>query len=182
MAALAVVVVAAGFLVWSVVDFVAAGSDVDRAKQDLAAATERLEDARDDDGVAIGSARDAALDAARRAVVVMNTVDYHSVDAGLDQWLDVTTGSLHDEVVSGRAESKKAIQNAKSVTKAKVLGAAVQEVDERADTATVLVSLHVDVSIGGAPPTSKFMRIRATMLRTEKGWKMDGIGQVPFGS
>lgn len=159
-AALTLVVVATGFLAWSAVEFLSAGSAVDDARTDLAAATERLEDQREDDTVAIRTARDEALEAGRAAVVVMNTLDYRDVDAGLDKWVEITTGSLHDEVVAGRAQSRQAIENARSVTKAKAASSAVKEVDERAGTATVLVALQVDVSTGGAAPTTKYMRIQ----------------------
>lgn len=181
-AAVALVVVAAGFLAWSAVEFFAAGSAVDSARQDLAAANDRLADARANGAGAVRTARDDALAAAGDGVVVMNTLDYRHLDAGLDRWAEVTTGSLHDEVVSGRAQSEQAIAAAKSVTKAEVLFAAVKEVDERAGSATVLVALHVDVSTGGAAPTAKYMRIQATLLRTGQGWKLDGIAQVPYQS
>jgi Mce-associated membrane protein len=175
-AALALVLVAVGFLAWSAVGFVSAGSDVDRARADLAAARERHGSGADP----VKTARDEALRAAQDAVVVMNTLDYRDVDAGLDKWTEVTTGSLHDEVVNGRAQSEQAIENAQSVTKATVLSAAVKAVDARAGTATVLVALKVNVSTGGAAATDKFMRMQGTLLRTDQGWKLDGLGQVPY--
>lgn len=181
-AALALVALAAGFLVWSAVEFFSAGSDVDQARTDLTLAQERLEDLREDDAVAIRTARDEALKAGRDAVVTMNTLDYRDVDAGLDKWAEVTTGSLHDEVVNGRGESKQAIENAKSVTKVEVITSAVKAVDERAGTATVLVALKVNVSTSGNDPTDKYMRIEGTVFRTDQGWKLDGIKQVPYSS
>lgn len=181
-AALVVVVVAAGFLAWSAVELMSAGSDVDRAKQDLAAANERLEDLRADDGVAISTARDQVLKAGQEAMVVMNTIDYRNIDAGMDAWERVTTGKLHDEVVKGRESSADAIANAKSVTKAELLSAAVEVVDERAGTATVIAALRVNVSVSGNEPTDKYMRLEGTLLRTEQGWKLDTIGQVPAAS
>lgn len=181
-AALVLAVAAAGFLTWSVVDLVSTGNDVDRARDNLAAAREHLEDLREDDAIAIKTARDEAAKAGRDAIVAMNTLDYHEIDAGLDDWERVTTGALHDEVVNGRAASKTAITNARSVTKAEVLSSAVAAVDERAGTATVLVSLKVNVVVKDIAPSDKFMRIKGTLTRTGEGWKLDGIGQVAYGS
>lgn len=174
------VLAAAGFLGWSAVEFVSAGADVERARQDLAVANERVDDLREDDTIETKTARDEALDAARSGVVTMNTLDYRTVDDGLRAWERASTGALHDEVVNGRAQSRQAIVNARSVTKASVLSAAVKAVDERAGTATVLVALRVNITLGDAAPTEKFMRIQSTLLRTDQGWKLDSIGQVPY--
>jgi predicted DNA binding protein len=179
-AALAVVVVAAGFLVWSAVDLMSAGSDVDDARQNVANANQHLKDLREDDAVEVTTARDAALDAGGKGAVVMNTLDYRNVDAGMDAWERVTTGDLHDEVVNGRAQSKKAITDAKSVTEAKLLSAAVEDVNAQAGTATVLVSVKVNVSVGAVAPTDKYMRLQCTLLRTGQDWKLNGIEQVAY--
>lgn len=179
-AALAVVVVAAGFLVWSVVDLTSAGADVDDARQDVATANQHLKDLRDDDSVKVTTARDAALDAGGKGAVVMNTLDYRTVDAGMDAWERITTGDLHDQIVNGRTQSKQAITDAKSVTEAKLLSAAVEDVNEQAGTATVLVSMKVNVTVGSAAPIDKYMRLKCTLLRTGQDWKLNGIGQVPY--
>ncbi|HEX6353910.1 hypothetical protein [Actinophytocola sp.] len=180
--ALVLAVVAAGFLAWSVVELVSAGTDTDRARQELAAADERLADLRADDAVKTRTARDEAREAASKGVAVMNTLDYRGVDADLDAWERVSTGALHDEIVDNRARSRQAVVDARSVTKATVVSSAVQAVDARSGTATVLVAVRIDVTTGEAGPTQKYMRIRATLLRTEQGWKLDGLGQVPYQS
>jgi Mce-associated membrane protein len=177
-AALVIVMVAAGFLVWSVVDLTSAGSDVDDARQAVATANKHLKDLRADGAVEVTTARDEALDAASKGAVVMNTLDYRKVDAGMDAWERVTTGDLHDEVVNGREQSTKAITDARSVTEAKLLSAAVEDVNERAGTATVLVSVKVNVTVGSAAPTDRYMRLKCTAQRTGQGWKLDGLGQV----
>jgi Mce-associated membrane protein len=98
----------------------------------------------------------------------------------MDAWERVTTGDLHDEVVNGREQSTKAITDARSVTEAKLLSAAVEDVNERAGTATVLVSVKVNVTVGSAAPTDRYMRLKCTVQRTGQGWKLDGLGQVPI--
>lgn len=181
-AALVLVLVAAGFLVWSVVGLVSAGADVDRAGDKLAAANERLDDARHDDDLEFDTARDEALRAARTGVATMNTLDYREVDADLGEWEQVSTGALHDEIVDARTRSRQTIVDAKSVTKATVLSSAVKAVDARAGTATVLVAVRVNVSTGTTAPADKYLRFQSTLLRTEQGWKLDSIGQVAYSS
>jgi Mce-associated membrane protein len=178
--AIVLAVAAAGFLAWSVASLVSAGTDVDHARDHLTAARAHLDDVRDQGGAAIRTARDQALAAGQEAVAVMNTLDYREIDADLDRWERVTTGALHDEVVTSRAQSKKAVEDAKSVTKAQVLSAAVAAVDEH--SATVLVALKVNVSVAGAEPTDKYMRLRGTLARTGSAWQLDGIEQVAYGS
>jgi Mce-associated membrane protein len=178
--ALAVVVVAAGFLAWSVVDLMSAGTDVDDARQDVATANQHLKDLREDDAVVVTTARDAALDAGGKGAVVMNSLDYRKFDAGMDAWERVTTGDLHDQVVDGRKQAKEAITNAKSVAEAKLLSAAVEDVNAQAGTATVLVSVKVTVTAGSAAPVDKYMRMTCTLVRTGQDWKLNSIGQVPY--
>jgi Mce-associated membrane protein len=179
-AALAVVVVAAGFLAWSAVDLMSAGADVDDARRDVATANQHLKDLREDGSVAVTTARDAALDAGGKGAVVMNTLDYRKFDAGMDAWERVTTGDLHDQVVDGRKQAKEAITNAKSVAEAKLLSAAVEDVNAQAGTATVLVSVKVTVTAGSAAPVDKYMRMTCTLARTGQDWKLNSIGQVPY--
>ena len=176
-----VLAVAAGLLVWSVVDLVAAGTNVDRARHNLAAANKRLADLRDD-AATTKTARDQALATGGEAIAVLNTLDYHTVDADLDEWERITTGSLHEEIVSGREQTRSGITNARSVTKATILSSVVKEVDEQAGTATVLVALRVNISANDAAPTDKYLRLKGTLLRAGREWKLDSIGQVAYGS
>lgn len=179
-AALALVVVAAGLLVWSVIGMVSAGGDVDSARQAVTTANKRLADLRDDDSIEVKTARDQALAAGRKGVATMNTVDYCQVDANLDEWERITTGDLHDSIVNGREQSQAAITNAKSVTKATILAVAAEDVNAGAGTATVLVAVEVAVAVGDAAPTDRYLRITSTLLRTDQGWKLNGLGQVPY--
>lgn len=179
--ALVLVVAAAGFLTWSLIHLGGSGADQDSARQAANTANARLADLRNGD-IEVKTARDQALDAGRKGVVVLNTVDYQKVDASLDEWERVSTGDLHDQLVSSRKQSKQAIVTARSVTKPAVLTAAVQAVDAKAGTATVLVALKVSVSVGDAAPTDKFLRLTCTLLRTDQGWQLNSIGQVPYQS
>lgn len=136
--------------------------------------------AANDDSLAFSKARDEVNRVGQAAVVTMNTLDYHTVDQGLTDWETATTGALHDEVVKGKKASRDAIVAAESVTKATVLSSAVQELDDRAGQASVLVALKVNVTVKGQQPADKFMRLAGKLQRTADGWKLYEIGQVPY--
>ena len=136
--------------------------------------------ARNDDSLAYSQARDEVNRVGQAAVVTMNTLDYRRVDAGLKDWETATTGALHDEVLNLKDQSKQTIVQAQSVTKATVLSSAVKELDDRAGKAIVLVAIKVNVQTKGAEPADKFQRIEGSLQRTDDGWKLDGIAQVPY--
>jgi Mce-associated membrane protein len=136
--------------------------------------------AANDDSLAYSQVRDEVNRVGQAAVVTMNTLDYRKVDEGLKDWETATTGALHDEVLQGKASSRDAIVAAESVTKATVLSSAVSELDDRAGQASVLVALKVNVTVKGEEPKDKFMRLAAKLQRTEDGWKLYEIGQVPY--
>lgn len=136
--------------------------------------------ANNDDSLAYSQARDEVNRVGQAAVVTMNNLDYRRVDAGLKDWETATTGALHEEVLNLKDQSKQTIVQAQSVTKATVLSSAVKELDDRAGKAIVLVAIKVNVQTKGAEPTDKFQRIEGSLTRTDDGWKLDGIAQVPY--
>ena len=133
-----------------------------------------------DDSLAYSRTRDEVNRVGANAIVTMNTLDHTKVDQGLEDWETATTGALHDEVVKGKATSRKAILDAESVTKATILSSAVAELDDRAGQASVLVALKVHVTVKGEEPKDKFMRLAGKLQRTDDGWKLYEIGQVPY--
>ncbi|MGB3439015.1 MAG: hypothetical protein WBA97_09710 [Actinophytocola sp.] len=136
--------------------------------------------ASNDDSLEYSRVRDEVNRVGVAAVVTMNSLDYSKVDQGLKDWETATTGALHQEVVEGKATSRDAIVAAESVTKATPLSSAVAELDDRAGQASVLVALKVHVTVKGEEPKDKFMRLAAKLQRTEDGWKLYEIGQVPY--
>jgi Mce-associated membrane protein len=136
--------------------------------------------AANDDSLAFSQTRDEVNRVGQQAVVTMNTLDYRKVDQGLADWESATTGDLHDEVVKGKKSSRDAIVQAQSVTKASVLSSAVSELDDRAGQASILVALKVNVTVKGQQPADKFMRLAGKLQRTDDGWKLYEIGQVPY--
>lgn len=134
-----------------------------------------------DDTAAYAGQRDAALAAGEQAVQNLNTLDHREVDRGLDLWESSTTGELHEQLAEGRQEFTAQVKSAKTVTTAKVLSAAVTELDDRAGRARVLVALRVTVKAPGAEKTDKDSRMLGELTRTGGGWKLSALGQAPVG-
>lgn len=136
--------------------------------------------AANDDGLAYSKTRDEVDRVARAAVRTVNELDYRDLDAGLTNLADATTGSLHDEIANLTDGQKQQIKDAKLITTARVTASAVKELDDRGGKATVLVALEKSVATAGKEAKSGPLRTSATLQRTKDGWKLDGIGMVPF--
>ncbi|MCG7525629.1 hypothetical protein MHW47_14405 [Streptomyces sp. OfavH-34-F] len=135
-----------------------------------------------DDAAAYAQTRDAVLAAGEQAVQNMNTLDHAQIEKGLDSWEDSTTGDLHQQLVEGRAGFVKQIQEAKTVSTAKVLAGAVTELDDRAGKAGVMVALRVTVTAPKGKPAVKESRMLGQLTRTPDGWKLSALGQAPVGN
>jgi Mce-associated membrane protein len=158
--------------------------------------------AANDDSLEYSRLRDEVNRVGQVAVATMNTLDYRTIDQGLKDWEAATTGQLHSQIVENRATFRDSIVARQSVGKATVLSSAVRELDERAGKATVMVAIRTDVDVTEQgtqlPPATpgieckqvdaqryrcqgvKYQRIEGTLQRTDAGWKLDGIGQVPY--
>ncbi|MGW5055355.1 hypothetical protein [Actinokineospora sp. NPDC004072] len=123
--------------------------------------------------------RDEALRSATAAVETFNTLDHRSVDEGLDRWLAAATGPLADELRSTRDTSRARIVEARTVTEGTVVDAAVTELDPTAGTAAVIASVEVVVTPETGAAATKRVRFTAQMTKTDQGWLLSGIAQVP---
>jgi Mce-associated membrane protein len=132
-----------------------------------------------DEGIGRAVVRDDALKAGQRAVAALTTLDYRQADQGYQRWLDVSTGALHDELTQDKQASLDRIVQAKTVTDAKVLDAAVTEVDSGAGTAKVIASVELQVKPDGADAVTKRNRFQAELARTPAGWRVTALGQIP---
>ena len=133
------------------------------------------------DSLGYGRARDSVVLAARQDIVVLNTLNYSAVDAGLQRWLGASTGTLHDQIAGVSAADKKSIAAAKTVTTGKVIDAAVTELDDRAGSATVIAAVEVTVTPTTGKATTKRNRFSATMTRVGTEWKLSDLQQVAVG-
>jgi Mce-associated membrane protein len=122
------------------------------------------------------------LRAGEQGVQNMNTLDYRKVDQGLTAWEDSSTGDLHQELVQGRAQFTSQVQLVKTVTTAKILDAAVTELDDRTGKAGLIVAVQITVTPPTGTPATKQSRMRAQLTRTPSGWKLSALGQAPVGT
>ncbi len=134
-----------------------------------------------DDDAAFARSRDTVLAAGEQAVQNLNTLDHAHVAAGLAVWEQSTTGDLHDELVQGRSAFEKQVQQAQTVSTAKVLSGAVTDLDDRTGKADVMVALQITVQAPKAKPAVKESRLLGEMTRTAAGWKLSALGDAPLG-
>ncbi|GGS48180.1 MULTISPECIES: hypothetical protein [Actinokineospora] len=123
--------------------------------------------------------RDEALRSATAAVETFNTLDHRNVDEGLDRWLSAATGPLADELRATRDASRERIVKAGTATQGKVVDAAVTELDPADGTAAVIASVEVVVTPETGDAVTKRVRFTAQMTKTDRGWLLSGIAQVP---
>jgi Mce-associated membrane protein len=178
---IALVVVLAAVAVWFVVAWLRARDGRAAASEAQLRASTELVRAEHDESIKVSRVREEVTQAAQRGIVTFHSLDYHKADETVDAWAAASTGPLHDEVVGRRANSKQAIEAAKTVAKPEVLSLAVTDLDDRAGTATAIAAVKVDViAEGQSGQAPKYLRIQASLQRTGDGWRLSGIGQVDF--
>ena len=121
--------------------------------------------------------RDQALRAGEQAVLNFNTLDYRSVNAGLHLWEQSSTGPLRAQVVAGQASFARQIRQAKTVTTARVLDAALTGLSPR--TATIIVAIQITVTPASGAANTKQSRLEGQLTKTSSGWKLSALSQVP---
>ncbi|MGW7053011.1 hypothetical protein [Streptomyces sp. NPDC054887] len=132
-----------------------------------------------DDSARFATTRDEVLAAGEQAVQNMNTLDHRDLRRGLDTWQDSATGDLRAQLTAGRPQFERQIQQAKTVTHAKVLAGAVTELDTRAGRASVIVALRITVTPPKGKLAAKESRMLGQLTRTPEGWKLSALGQAP---
>jgi Mce-associated membrane protein len=138
--------------------------------------------AGNDESLSFATHRDDALRAGEQEIINFNTLDYRDVQGGMNRWLASSTGALHDEVVQGRDANAARIAQAKSTTTARVLDAAITELDDRAGKASMIAVVQVTVTPQGQPPTQKYSRYQANLTRdAQQQWKLSALGPVSVG-
>jgi Mce-associated membrane protein len=131
---------------------------------------------------AIAQARDEALREGEQAVLNFNTLSYRTVGQGLKLWEQSSTGALHTEIASGRSAFEQQIEEAKSVTTAKILDAALTAVNVRAGTASIIVAMQITVTPANGAAATKQSRQEGVLTRTPSGWKLSSLQQAPVGA
>jgi Mce-associated membrane protein len=131
---------------------------------------------------ALAQTRDQVLQTGEQEVQNFNTLDYRDVSQGLRLWEQSSTGPLLAEVVAGRAQFERQVEQAETVTTAKILDAALISLNVRAGTASIIAAVQINVIPSKGAPASKQSRLEGQLTRTASGWKLTSLGQVPVGS
>ena len=131
---------------------------------------------------ALAQARDEALREGEQAVLNFNTLNYRNVGQGVQLWEQSSTGALHSEIAAGRSAFEQQIEQAKSVTTAKILDAALTTVDVRTGRASIIVAMQVTVTPAHGAAATKQSRQEGVLTRTPSGWKLSSLEQVPVGA
>ena len=134
-----------------------------------------------DDSVRFAGTRDEVLRVGKQELINFYTLDYKNPDASFDRLVQSSTGDLATAIKQGEANWKKQLTDQKTSSTAKVLDAAVTELDDRAGTATVVAIVEVDVTPDNGQPANRLpMQIQLT--RTDQGWKLSQAGSIVLGS
>jgi Mce-associated membrane protein len=100
----------------------------------------------------------------------------------MTRWLSVTTGPLHEELSTTSAPTRDRLRQAGTVATGTVLDAAVSELDRRAGTAKLLVSVEIATGKPGEANSTKRNRFVASLTRSGADWKLSALDQVPLGA
>lgn len=122
-----------------------------------------------DESLSYAQARDEVLAAGREHVTLLTTLDSSDVDDGIRKWLTVSTGALRDELESTDDATRKSLSEGGTVATGRVLDAAVSELDTRAGTAKLLVSVEIATTVDGGAPATKRNRFVAGLSRADHG-------------
>ena len=131
-----------------------------------------------DPAVDAARTRDEVLDVTQRELVQINTIDWHAPDGGLGAWQQQVTGPLAQQVAKNRQDNVTNIRNARTVTRARVLDAALTRLEPNAGRASAIAALEVTVTPDGGQPATKFTRVDAGAVRTPQGWKLESVQVV----
>jgi Mce-associated membrane protein len=123
----------------------------------------------------LAETRDAVVAAARTDVATVNTLDYHTVRAGLSKWSEVSTGALHQQLTQVGDAEVKAITDAKAVTTATVVSVAATAVDPDRGTATVLASVNVRKQPDSGAAVTSRNRFELAMQSVDGQWKLADV-------
>jgi Mce-associated membrane protein len=130
-----------------------------------------------DADVQLAHTREIVLEAGSRALVDLNTIGPADAEAGLDRWERGATGPLLEDLQEKREQNLAAVRDAGTTTSARLLEAAVTEVDVERGTARVIAALEVTETAGGQP-APKRTRLDADLERTPQGWKVAAVEVV----
>lgn len=131
--------------------------------------------AENGDAAKAAATREDALAAARQIAINLQTLDYKTVDKGLDTWMASATGPLLDEFKKNRQQYADKMRQVQTSTSARLVDAALSDLDVAGGKATAIAALDLTTipTVNGTPalPETKQVRIKLDLVRTPDGWK-----------
>jgi Mce-associated membrane protein len=125
---------------------------------------------------ALAAERDAVLGDGQRYAVDLNTIDYRNPD--FDRWRNAATGALLDRLTRNEDADKANALSTKTISTARVVTAAVTNLNSHTGTASVIAAVEITLSLNGAVPAPKVSRVDMDLSRTPDGWKVSGLDVV----
>jgi Mce-associated membrane protein len=126
----------------------------------------------------LASQRDNVLAVGERQLVELNTVDFQTLDADFDRWRDAATGPLLERLLRNRESDRQTTLTAKTVAKARVVAAAVTNLNTYNGTANVIAAVEITLSQNGTQQPAKVSRMDVDLARTDAGWKVNALEVV----
>ncbi|MDQ2709431.1 MAG: hypothetical protein M3Z25_18190 [Actinomycetota bacterium] len=120
--------------------------------------------------------RDDALVAGRQIAVNLQTLDYATVEKGLDTWQDSATSPLLDELRKNRQQYAAQMLQVRTTSTARVVDVALADLDATGGKARAIASVDVKTTqdINGTPslPVTRQVRVQLDLVRVpDARWK-----------
>ena len=139
--------------------------------------------ADDDPDLARAELRDRAVIEGTAAVETMTSMDHRDVEAGIKAWQAVSTGVLHDQLLTVGEDEQEMLAGQGKIATGRVVQAAVTELTDR--TATLIAAVEVTVRDDesgdgdeGEEPAIKRNRFSADLVLVNGRWKIENLQQV----
>jgi Mce-associated membrane protein len=122
--------------------------------------------------------RDNALIEGTENVETMTSMDHRDVAGGVKAWQSVSTGLLHDQLVSIGKDEQQLLADQGKIATGRVVDAALTELTDR--TATLITAVEVTVSEDDKTkePAVKRNRFTADLVLVSGHWKIENLQQV----
>jgi Mce-associated membrane protein len=135
-------------------------------------------DADNDPDRARAALRDTAVVEGTAAVETMTTMDGRDVEAGIKAWQSVSTGVLHDQLLSVGDSEQQMLADQGKIASGRVVQAALTELTDRSATLLAAVEVTVKPTDGSEAPAVKRNRFSADLVLVNGQWKIENLQQV----
>ncbi len=122
--------------------------------------------------------RDRALIEGTAAVETMTSMDHRDVAAGIAAWQEVSTGVLHDQLVSVGDDEQQMLADQGKIASGRVVQSALTELTDRTATLITAVEVTVKSEDETEEPAVKRNRFSADLVLVSGHWKIENLQQV----